>query len=470
VTSLPTSQRGRIFSRRSLLAGAGAAILGVLGACVTQGVVPGLRGSTGEALPAQPHVPPEIVSVPAPIATLAPRAELMPTPTADVQRAKPPALLPVAATRVPTIAAPGATVTVALPTPTANVAIYDEFRLRDRLGAAQTSYAGSIPERAHNVELAAKRLDGARIAPGEVFSFNNAVGSTTLLTGYKKGYGITMKDDRPETIPSVAGGICQIATTVFQAAFWAGLPFVERYSHIYWIPRYGVPPSGRLGYDATVDDPGVDLKFRNTTGDWIRLSSWFDGANVGFVLHGVNPRWKVEAAPPTARDTVKTDTKMVFQDDPTMPVGRQLEVEHAEDGFTLTGYRTVSQDGKIVDQYVFTNRYRPARNVTLVGTLGATPTPSPVPTATPTPLPGLVGRMPNGRVIVPPLSGMSEAHARAVIAQIELTATYTNYQGPSEVPPYILASVPVGHVLSHQPPPGSEVFSGTPIHLAVRAR
>ncbi len=469
MTSVPTRQRGRIFSRRSLLAGAGIAIASTLGACVAQGVVPAPRVSTGDS-PAPARVPPEIVSVPVPIATLAPRAEMMPTPTAVTQRAIPQALLPAVATRVPTAAVPVATATVPAPTPTVNVAIYDEQRLKDRLGSAQTSYAGSIPERAHNVELAAKRLDGARIAPGEVFSFNKAVGPTTLLAGYKKGYGITIKDDRPETIPSIAGGICQIATTVFQAAFWAGLPFVERHYHIYWIPRYGVPPSGRLGYDATVDDPGVDLKFRNTTGDWIRLSSWFDGANVGFVLHGVNPGWKVEAAPSTVRDIVRADTKMFFQDDPTMPAGRQLEVEHAEDGFTLTGYRTVSRDGKIVDEYVFTNRYLPARNVTLVGTLGATPTPSPVPTATLTPLPGPVGRTQNGRVIVPSLVGMSETHARAVIAQYELTATYTNYQGPSEVPPHILASVPPGHVLSHQPAPGSEVFPGTPVHLAVRAR
>src|SRR5947207_1158555 len=85
----------------------------------------------------------------------------------------------------------------------------------------------------------------ADAAPPEVFSFNEAVGPTTLATGFRVGYGITSNGDRPQTVPSVGGGICQVATTVFQAAFWAGLPFVERHYHLYWISRYGVAPSGR---------------------------------------------------------------------------------------------------------------------------------------------------------------------------------------------------------------------------------
>ena len=67
--------------------------------------------------------------------------------------------------------------------------------------------AGSIAERAWNVELAAKRLDGTRVGPGEVFSFNRAVGPTTLKAGFKIGYGITMKDGDPETAVKAMTGI-----------------------------------------------------------------------------------------------------------------------------------------------------------------------------------------------------------------------------------------------------------------------
>ncbi|HEX2173620.1 MAG TPA: VanW family protein, partial [Dehalococcoidia bacterium] len=83
----------------------------------------------------------------------------------------------------------------------------------DVLGRGQTSYAGSIPARAHNVELATKRLDGVMVPPGGIFSFNKALGPSTLDAGFQIGYGITLSNDRPRTVPSVAGGICQVATT-----------------------------------------------------------------------------------------------------------------------------------------------------------------------------------------------------------------------------------------------------------------
>src|SRR5579884_2152033 len=164
---------------------------------------------------AQPRPALEVAPPPPPTATPVP-----PTPT--VPTATP---IPPTATPVPPTATPLAT------------DVYDPARLKDKLGVAVTSYAGSIPERAWNVELAAKRLDGAKVPPGGIFSFNQAVGPTTLKAGFRIGYGITMSDDKPETVPSVAGGICQVATTVFQAAFWAGFPFVERHYHLYWIAR-----------------------------------------------------------------------------------------------------------------------------------------------------------------------------------------------------------------------------------------
>ena len=83
--------------------------------------------------------------------------------------------VPPTATPVPPTATPPAE-------PAPAELVYDPARLKDTLGSAQTSYAGSISERAWNVELAAKRLDGTRVAPGATFSFNDAVGPTTTLT------------------------------------------------------------------------------------------------------------------------------------------------------------------------------------------------------------------------------------------------------------------------------------------------
>ena len=125
-----------------------------------------------------------------------------------------------------------------------------------------------------NVELAAQRINGVVIGPGDTFSFNDEVGEVSYRSGYKKGYGISQDGDDVVTIPSEGGGICQVATTLFQSVFWAGYPIVERNWHLYWIPRYGQRPRGLKGLDATIDQVydqdgkllyAVDLRWRNNT-------------------------------------------------------------------------------------------------------------------------------------------------------------------------------------------------------------
>ena len=74
------------------------------------------------------------------------------------------------------------------------------------------------------------------------------------------------------TIPSEAGGICQVVTTLFHPLFWIGVPFTERHHHSYWIEKYGLAPMGMKGLDATIDPPWSDLKFKNTTGNWLVIS------------------------------------------------------------------------------------------------------------------------------------------------------------------------------------------------------
>jgi hypothetical protein len=487
-------------SRRRLLTALGSgSAAALLAACArpaapgsqptAQAIAPaGAAASAGGAIVAAPAV-----DAPAPASrpTAPDATAVAPTPTQGLLNGVAPdaTATPIVPAASPTTA-PTATPAAPTASPTATTLVYDAARLKDKLGSAQTSYAGSISERAWNVELAAKRLDGTRVAPGAVFSFNEAVGATTIKAGFRIGYGITIKDDKPETIPSVAGGICQVATTVFQAAFWAGLPFIERHYHLYWIARYGVAPSGRTGMDATVDDPGVDLKFKNTTGDWIRLDSWIDGANVGFTIYGVDPGWEVTAGKPKIFEVVKAEQALVHEDDPTMPAGRELLVEHAEDGFKVTMSRLVKLKDKTVDDMAYTNYYRPSRNVMLVGTKGATPrptvsttttpgtgspqatgtpgtaTPAPSPTkpaATPTPAP-----LPPGQARVPSLVGVPEAQARKQVDQAGLANTYSNYQGPGQVSPQVLNAVAVGSVISQSPAPGSVVAPGTTVYLAVR--
>jgi hypothetical protein len=357
-------------------------------------------------------------------------------------------------------------------TPTATPIPYDARRLTDELGESITSYAGSVPPRVHNVQLATRLINGAKVAPGAVFSFDATVGDQTTAHGFQVAWGIVNNNGTPETVQADAGGICQVATTLFQAVYWAGLPIVRRFHHLYWIAHYGQPPYGQIGLDATVDFPPVDFQFRNTTPDWIRVDATYDPTHVHIRLTGVSQGWKVTSSQPQIANLVKADRTVQRREDPTIPAGKELAIEAAEDGFDVTIERTVTKDGALVDRYVFTNHYEPARNVTVVGTKGATPTAAPAaptpwgPVASPagTAAPALA----NGQIRVPALVGLPEGQARDVITATGLQNSYSNYQGQGDLPPDVLSQVPVGAVLSQIPPPGTAVAAGSKVYIAVR--
>jgi vancomycin resistance protein YoaR len=244
-----------------------------------------------------------------------------------------------------------------------------KLRFPDLLAEASTTYGGSIPERNHNVELAASRLDGVVVPPGATFSFNRSVGRTRIKDGYEMAFGITSSGDGVQTVPAVAGGICQVATTLFHGAFWAGLPVVERNHHLYWIPKYGLPPRGMTGLDATVDeDAGLDFRFANTTGAPLLIQSTTDGTRIIFRLRGTRPGWEVTTSGPALSNFTRHDTAMVRQEDATLAAGRAIQIEEARDGFDALIVRTVVKGGGPVDRLEVRSSYAPSRNVVLVGT------------------------------------------------------------------------------------------------------
>jgi vancomycin resistance protein YoaR len=281
----------------------------------------------------------------------------------------------------------------------------------DQIERAVTLYGGTLPERMHNVELAASRLNGVVVAPGAVFSFNESVGEVSYRSGYKRGFGISREDGEVVTIPSEGGGICQVATTLFQSVFWGGYQVVERNWHSYWIPRYGQKPRGLKGLDATVDQVydvhgklayAVDLRWRNNTEAPILVMAETDGQRLSVTLWGHRPAWQVKVTEPKVEKVVKADTRPVRQPDATLKPGREIMIEHAEDGFQSTIVRTILRDGLIADETRFVSTYRPSRNVYLFGGAATAPparsddrpaTPAPAPTGsgfiTPVPSPSL---------------------------------------------------------------------------------
>ena len=145
----------------------------------------------------------------------------------------------------------------------------------------------------------------------------------------------------------------------------------QRSWHLYWINSYGQPPLGMKGLDATVDEEaGLDLQFVNNTDNYLLIQSRVEGTNLVFGLYGTRPSWDVKIDGPSITNVRPADTAVVQQAEPSMPVGKTLAVEAAQDGFDTAITRTVSL-GDNVRTLRLTSKYIPSRNVVLNGTGGA---------------------------------------------------------------------------------------------------
>jgi putative cell wall-binding protein len=138
-----------------------------------------------------------------------------------------------------------------------------------------TYFDANQVNRTVNIRLATKALDGKRLAPGEQFSFNKSVGERTAEAGYKEALII----EGDVFTPGLGGGICQVSSTLYNAAVLANLEIVERHHHT--LPISYVPP----GQDATVAYPTLDFKFKNTTGATLLIRSSVEGGTLTFKLY-----------------------------------------------------------------------------------------------------------------------------------------------------------------------------------------
>jgi vancomycin resistance protein YoaR len=237
--------------------------------------------------------------------------------------------------------------------------------ITSNIGEASTTYGGGLPERMHNIELAASRLNGVIVLPGQTFSFNGEVGPTTVEAGFQIAYGIANDGGQLTTIPSEAGGICQVATTVFQPVFWLGYQINERTTHSYWIPNYA--SNGYVGLDAAVDAAtGLDFKWTNNTATAVLIEAEADGQYFTIRLYGTAPPWSVQVDEPKVENVTEADQEIVYQASDKLPDGQTRKIEGAQDGFDVTVSRHITENGEQRTEQ-FSTTYGPSRNVVLVG-------------------------------------------------------------------------------------------------------
>ncbi|MGQ9599240.1 MAG: VanW family protein [Anaerolineae bacterium] len=229
------------------------------------------------------------------------------------------------------------------------------------LGEGKTQFAGSSASRIQNIVVGAAQFDGLLIPPGETFSFNHYLGEVTAEKGYEESiiiWGNTTRSD-------VGGGLCQVSSTAFRAAFWAGLPIIERWPHTFRVSYYEPPK----GMDATIYSPDVDLKWVNDTGSYILIHTAVDLENktLTFRYYGTNPGRTVEMDGPYESNPVPHGLP-IYREDPTLPKGQVKQIEWPKDGLDVTVYRIIKVNGVEVRRESFFSRYHPWQAVYLVGT------------------------------------------------------------------------------------------------------
>ncbi len=242
--------------------------------------------------------------------------------------------------------------------PTVDSNRMDEMGIRELVANGTTYFAGSSRDRIRNIEVAAEKFEGIVIPPNAIFSFNSIVQDVSAANGFEDS--LIIWGDR--TAVGVGGGVCQVSTTAFRAAFLGGFPIVERYNHGYVVSWYGEP-----GMDATIYTPSVDLKFRNDTSAFLLVQPVVDSINgtISFLYYGTKPDRQVTVGAPVISDVVEAG-EPVYQVDESLTLGQIKQVETAKKGLTVTVERTIVENGASrVDKIV--SLYQPWSAVFLVG-------------------------------------------------------------------------------------------------------
>jgi vancomycin resistance protein YoaR len=234
------------------------------------------------------------------------------------------------------------------------------------VGAYETAYGGEA-NRLHNVRLVASLIDGKLIAPGSTFSFNGTTGER----GEDKGFREAPVIINGELQTGIGGGVCQVSTTVFNAAYEAGLPITERTNHALFISHY---PQGR---DATVNYPDTDLKFRNDTPHWLLLRTFVGPSSLTVALYGAPQNRRVESEVGDLVVTGSTPVKRVS--DPSLYVGEtSLQESGSPSRATSVERKVYSAGGKLLYDNKWSSFYRGEYRVINVGTKPKPKLPPPV--------------------------------------------------------------------------------------------
>ncbi len=249
---------------------------------------------------------------------------------------------------------------IALPTVVQPAALTTEaaskLGINQRISQYTTVFDARNAPRVGNIDRMASAIDGKVLKPGEVFSLNAATGERNVANGYQEA-GVLVDG---ELVPGIGGGVCQVATTLFNAVYSAGLDVVERSNHSLFVSSY---PTGK---DAMVNFGVQDLKFKNDTEFGMLLRARISARELTVSIYSTPLGRTISET--TSPQTNPRVPQLKYIDDPTLAQGVEVVSAEGKPGFDVTVTRKVMAGGKVLHSDNFVSKYRPWKRVIKKGT------------------------------------------------------------------------------------------------------
>ena len=220
----------------------------------------------------------------------------------------------------------------------------------DALASVSSQYDVNNKSRVNNLELAAKKINGYVLAPGEIFSYNKVVGARTIAEGYQEapiyvGGKVAL---------GLGGGICQVSSMLYKASLNCNLKIIERTNHQF-LPSYSDP-----GQDATVVYGSIDYKFQNNRTYPIKISVIVNGGFLVVTFYGI-PEDSDNNKPEIETKIIQTTPyETQYINNPDLQKGTEKVIQSGEDGVICETYKvTQNSNGEQVEELIYKDKYAP---------------------------------------------------------------------------------------------------------------
>ena len=232
--------------------------------------------------------------------------------------------------------------TVALPMVVAEPTVttpQNEWGISEMVGEYATPYNSGDAPRTQNLTRGAELVNGTVVKPGEVFSLEKVLGEVD----YEHGFADAGVISNGQHVDSLGGGLSQVATTVFNAGFEAGMDDTEHHAHQYYFDRY---PAGR---EATLWTGKLDVKFTNSTSNSVLVQAWLDGEQIHVRM------WSTKYYDVSITSSDRFNFRPVSTERKSGPGCEPYS--GGNPGFDITITRSRKHDGKALPDDVLTTQY-----------------------------------------------------------------------------------------------------------------